>query len=76
MLRSTLLLQTLFVYLLSPPGICISKTWRCTKFKCLSLNLIQKQVAFYINLYNLVLARLFFWSLCIMNQIHLSHFYL
>lgn len=56
MLRSALLLQILFICLFSPPGICLSKTWRCTKFKYLSLNPFQKQVAFYIDLYNFILV--------------------
>ena len=65
-----------FLYLFSPPGICISKTWRCTEFKCLSLDSFQKQAAFYLDLYNLVLGGPPFQNPCAGNQICHFHTYL
>lgn len=56
-----------FIYLFSPPGICIYKTWRCTKFKYLSLDSFQKQAAFYIDLSNLGLGGPSFQSPCVSN---------
>lgn len=63
------------IYLFSSPELCLYKT-KWTEFKYLSLDSFQKQTAFYIDLYNVVLGGPSFQSSCVGNQIHLSPAYL